>query len=78
MGVEEFHTDIGWLATSEPDPRPPTVGGIQDFPEPAPRCKVCTALVEERADAFAESDWKTVVSCNNELRNHPHAGRRVQ
>lgn len=43
-------------------------------PEPkgTPGCRVCAALVAERAAARRRGDLSKVSDCNVELRNHEH------
>nr|WP_254878622.1 hypothetical protein [Streptomyces sp. NA04227] len=45
-------------------------------PDPVPGCEVCSALVEERAEARSAGNGSKVTDLNIELRNHAgHRGR---
>ncbi|MEV5288546.1 hypothetical protein [Streptomyces albidoflavus] len=40
--------------------------------EPAPGCKVCTALAREREEALAYGDRSKAYEVSREIRNHRH------
>ncbi|MDX3068277.1 hypothetical protein AB0G86_34860 [Streptomyces scabiei] len=54
---------------------PVTLGLPLDEPTPPADCGVCTALVEERAEAKGRGDGSRVSDLNVEIRNH-HPARR--
>ncbi|GAA2933826.1 hypothetical protein [Streptomyces enissocaesilis] len=47
-------------------------------PSPQPGCDVCGALAAERGEARAVGDMSKVSDVNVEIRQHPHAKRRVR
>lgn len=51
-----------------PDPTRP--------PRPAAGCDVCAALDKQRVQAEGAKDTRRATTCEVEIRNHPHPGRR--
>lgn len=61
-------------------PRPPVELPLRldTDPPPKPGCDVCGALASERDEARATGNMSKVSDVNVEIRQHPHAKRRVR